>query len=276
MRILIIAVAIVALLIVAFVLRMRAPTEYQKLTSRATKLIQEEKYAEALPISEEAVEVAEKELNEWIQTFGPQHSNLMMTAQLSNALVFQAKIQCLLENQTEAENSLLRAIDVLENAVTENRHPEGSNEPPLPHLDLPEALGELGVFYWARGRFEESASIHRRAIEVTQMLFEEDYPAIQIPLVNLSAALNELGQYPEAEEALLRAIEVSEPYSSEEEVVAHGLVLALMNLVQTYEGQGKLDESQATLQRALETSRRDLGRNHPTTQMIQDELDAEP
>lgn len=70
---------VVAVLILALVLRVRRPTELERLGQEVSSLIGEERFSEALPIAERAVEAAQQEVEEWRQNLGSDHSDIMVT-----------------------------------------------------------------------------------------------------------------------------------------------------------------------------------------------------
>jgi len=268
-----IVIVVVAVLIIALVVRVRRPTEVQRLSKEVAVLMEEGRLAEALPVAERAVEAAREELEKWAHDLGSDHSNLIVTGQLAGAHRVLGRLHLRLENEGQAESAFKRAVDVLENAITENDPLHQSEEPAPPHPDLPEVLGEFALFYSQRSRFQEAISTYRRALELESHIYGEDSPALAGTLINLAGCLDHSGRVEEAEETLLRAISLLEPVASDEELLAFHLVAALNNLGLMYERHSQLEKARTNLQRALVEAGRYLGDNHqPFVEMIQGKL----
>ena len=252
-------IAVIILLIIGLVLKVRSPTERERLQVEVADLIKEERFEEALPLAERAVEAADRDFEKWTRDLGEQHTNLMVAGWLAGALSTLGHLQFRMDDTDGAEASYQRAIAVLDNAITQDLLiPEDDRTPPSPHPDLPEALLNLAFFYSESGRFGLAASTLRRTIEVEETLDGRDHPALALPLVNLAEALGHLGEKEEAEAALLRAISVAEPHATGEEAVGFILFAASNNLGQMYNRQGRTEEAVTTLQKALEIGERNV------------------
>jgi len=273
MSIWLLILALVVLSIIAVVVRVRQPSELEKLSSELGILINEERFEEALPLAEKAVSLAEGELDQWTQNLGSHHTNLIVTGQLASALGTLGQLQFRMEDTDGAEASYQRAISVLESSITQDLLiPEDDRTPPPPHPDLPEALLNLAFFYSETERSAQAASTLRQTIEVEEALDGKDHPVLALPLVNLAEALGHLGEQEEAESALLRAIAVAEPHAASGEAVEFILFAAFNNLGQMFKRQGRVEEAAAALQRALEIAEHNVEEHRPAIERIRNAL----
>jgi len=268
------AIAVILLLIVGLVLKVRSPTELEKLQQEVAGLIREERFEEALPIAERAVDVAYEDLDKWTRDLGEHHTNLIATGQVAGALQTLAIVHQGTQNSEKVEDCLQRAVSVLESAITQDLLiPEDDSTPPPPHPGLADALGNLASFYFETERFDQAASTYRRVVDTTQAEYGADDPILAASLVNLAAALYHLGEPEQGEATSLRAIALLEPVVSEDRLFAQGLVFALNNLGKMYKESGKLEESRATFQKAHEIAESYLEEEDPMVQEIKSPLE---
>src|SRR5262249_6262110 len=115
------------------------PNELSSLNDEARRLREERKYREAIPIAQQALELAER-------LYGPQD------LQVSEALT---KLGSLYERQglyTEAEPLFKRALEIAEQA-------RGQDDATIAWI-----LGELAGLYDSQHRFTEAVLIYKRAL----------------------------------------------------------------------------------------------------------------
>jgi len=266
-------IAVILLLIIGLVLRVRSPTEREKLQVELAGLIEQERFEEAMPLAERAVDAADREFEKWTRDLGEHHTNMMVAGWLAGALGTLGQLQFRMEDTDAAEASYQRAISVLESSITQDLLiPADDRTPSPPHPDLPEALLNLAFFYSETERFAQAASTLRQTIEVEEALDGKDHPVLALPLVNLAEALGHLGEQEEAESALLRAIAVAEPHAASGEAVEFILFAAFNNLGQMYKRQGRVEEATAALQQALEIAEHNVEEHRPAIEGIRSTL----
>jgi tetratricopeptide (TPR) repeat protein len=115
--------------------------EWNELNQQAEKLRQDEKYAEAIPIGQRALELAEK-------TFGPNHANV------AESLDNLARLYWAQRKYAEAEPLFKRSLAIREKTLG----PE--------HPKVARSLDYLAKLYRKTGKAEEASQLEERAREI--------------------------------------------------------------------------------------------------------------
>ncbi|UCE60824.1 MAG: serine/threonine protein kinase [Phycisphaerales bacterium] len=130
------------------------------------------------------------------------------------------------------------------------------------HPSTLESMDHLAHTLYRQGKWDESASAHRRTLEIKRRVLGEEHPDTLVSMNNLGLALRDEGKWAEAEELHRRALELQLRVLGEE----HPSTLASMsNLANMVSDQGKLSEAETLYRRALEIQRRALGEEHVNT-----------
>jgi CHAT domain-containing protein/tetratricopeptide (TPR) repeat protein len=208
---------------------------WEELNEQVKTLYGQGKYAEALPLAQDALRLAEA-------TYGPEHPNVATS--LNNLAVLYD------EQGKYAEAELLhrRALAIREKVLG----PE--------HPDVATSLNNLAEVYRAQGRYAEAEPLHRRALAIKEKALGPEHPAVATSLNNLAVVYQDQGKYGEAEPLYRRALAIREKaLGPEHPDVAN----ALNNLAGLYRDQGKYAEAEPLDRRALAISEKVLGPEHP-------------
>jgi tetratricopeptide (TPR) repeat protein len=118
----------------------------------------------------------------------------------------------------------------------------------------------LGQRYAAAGRFADALTQHRRAAALWRRAGPGATPSLAASLIQVSADLTSLGQYPEAEAQLNEVLRVQEPTLGPD----HPDVARTLNrLCSVLYHQGKAQQAEAAERRALKIRETAYGPDHP-------------
>lgn len=211
------------------------------LTNKVEELYRAGKYAEALPIAEKALKLAEQ-----------QHASV---AVLGAALDNVALLYKVLGRYGEAEPLYKRALDL---------HRQMPTDP-----DLPTAMNNLALLYDAQGRYAEAESLLTKAIDKWEKFLGPDAPAVATGCNNLGLLYQHQGHYAQARPQLERALKIREAaLGADDPAVA----TTLNNLALVLEHQGDYAKAEPMYERALAIALKGLGPDHPTVARIRENL----
>ena len=188
------------------------------------------------------------------------------------------------------------AVPLLEQALEVRREVQG----PI-HAEVAESLNHLGVTLAKAGAYDRAEPYFRQALEVRRALYSETHPEVGASVNNLALVLHELGDYRAAETLYRQALATQEllpeadvtalsnlalllydqgDYSEAERLYRESLrhfersgtedpVVARLRteLGMTLLEQGRLEEAERALRRAVERRRELLGPHHPDLAM---------
>lgn len=217
-----------------------SPQEEARLSSLAEKvgeLYQSGKFAEAVPIAQECLALAEKAL-------GPEHPE---SATHVNNL---AELYRSTGDYAKAEAMFQRALKIDERALG------------LDHPNVARDLNNLALLYKSKGEYERVESLYQRALKIQEKALGRDDPTVATYLNNLATLSIAMGDYLKAEPLLQRALAIDER--------ALGLdhpetATDLSNLALLYNSMGDYAKAEPLFQRALSINEKALGPDHPTT-----------
>jgi serine/threonine-protein kinase len=193
------------------------------------------KYAEALPLAEEALAVR-RELR------GEEHTDVASSL-LNLASILQAT------GHYDRAEQLLRQCLAMRRKLLGTAHP---------HVAI--ALSNLGLLLSTRGRLEESEQAHREALAIRRAAFGDDHLEVATSLNNLGTVLYGKGDRAGAVEHFERALAIWRRELSE----THPNVLSgLNNLGAARRDLGDLAGAERVLREALALRRKALGEQHP-------------
>ena len=252
-------------------------TRWNELNAQVNQLYAQGKYAEAIPVGQEALRVAEA-------TFGSESWNVASSCARLGGLYGS------LSKFNDAEPLLKRALKIDETAfgpqdptvardLTElgeiySGQAKYSQAEPLFQRVLSmeekglgpddpkvaEGLLNLAENYKAEGKYSAAEPLLRRALAIEQKAHGPDHADVSVFLNNLGGVLYQLGKYSEAEPLMRRALVIDEKALGAE----HPLVaLRLSNLSELYLQEGKYTEAEPLARRALAIDEKALSPNNP-------------
>jgi CHAT domain-containing protein/Tfp pilus assembly protein PilF len=206
----------------------------EPLNQQVLQLIQQGQYQKALPLAQQALEMAEREL-------GTEHLDL--TPLLTNL----AEIYRHTGDYNAAEPLYQRALAIREQAL-------GAEHP-----QVATSLNNLGVLYMEMGEYRTAEPLFERSIRIYEEA-DSSAPNLANTLTNLAQLYQEIGNYSAAEPLLKRAITLREnALGTEHADVADSLtVLGFL-----YMEMGNYSAAEPLLQRALSLRETAWGAEHP-------------
>jgi len=147
---------------------------WEKLSGETQALYQQGKYADALPVAQEALRVAEA-------SFGPEHPNVAKS--LNNlAALYHAQ-----GKYAEAEEFLKRSLAIKEKAL-------GPDDP-----DVAASLNNLAALYDDQGKHSEAEPLLRRSLAIREKALGSGHPDVARSLNNLAVLYEAQGKHADAE-----------------------------------------------------------------------------
>lgn len=207
---------------------------YVVLGQQTKKLFGEGKYAEALPLAEKMLVIAEK-------TFGPEDPTVSIVL-TGVALPLKE-----LGRYAEAEPLYKRAMAITEKALG------------VDHPKLRTALDGLAAIYEAQGRYSEAKPLLERSLAIAEKQGDPDHPDVGGALNSLAALYKALERHAEAEPLYKRALAIAEKAWGPDH---HGVGASSHNLAVLYQELGRYAEAEAMAKRALAIAEKTVGRDH--------------
>jgi CHAT domain-containing protein/tetratricopeptide (TPR) repeat protein len=209
--------------------------EAHALYSQASKLEDDGKYAEAIPVAEHALSIRQQ----WL---GPKHRDTGSSLDLLGILHHR------LNHYDKAGRLYQEALQVREAVLG------------LDHAETLGTLNNLALLYRDRGDYEDAESIFRRVISVREKLPDHENAALGRAYSNLGRLLYLMGKYVDAEPFYLQSIAIKERTLSPEHPSA---AISHSGLALVYKATGSFDKAVKSAQRALEIAEKALGSEHP-------------
>jgi len=248
----------------------RAVEPSYKLDGRVDELFRAGKYADAIPLAQQALALREKAL-------GPNH--LDVAKELSRL----AAIYNGLERYAEMEPLYKRALAIRERALGRD------------HFEVGEALNNLAYVYGNLGRLAEAEPLYERSLAIRERTLRPDHPYVGVSAKNLAmiyagqgrdadalaltekylgpdhpdvalfanhlaARAKEQHRYAEAEALYKRTLAIQEKVLGPDHPE---VALTLNDLVVLYERQNRYIDTEPLLKRVLAIRERALGPDHP-------------
>jgi tetratricopeptide (TPR) repeat protein len=208
---------------------------WNELNAQVVQLLQQGKYAEAIPLAQESLRVAEA-------TFGAQHPNV------ATSLDNLAELYRKQGRHSDAEPLYQRALDIDEKALG----PE--------HPDVGTDLNNLAELYRAQGRYADAEPLYQRALALDEKALGPEHPNVAIDLNNLAALYDDQGHYADAEPLYKRALAILEKALGPDHP---NVATSLNNLAALYKEQGRYADAEPFIERALAIDEKALGPEHP-------------
>jgi CHAT domain-containing protein/tetratricopeptide (TPR) repeat protein len=191
----------------------------------------QQKCAEAIPLAEQRLRLAERRL-------GKDHPETL------SGIYSLAELYTCQGRYGEAEPLFLRALSGRERVLGWER------------LETLATASALATLYKEQGRYEQAERLFRRALETQERLFGKDASLTTLPTIgNLAVLYLDQGRYAEAEPLFRRLFE---HYSFPDKDGRDALISA-HNLAIVYSALGRHAEAERLYRRNLETAERTLG-----------------
>ena len=142
---------------------------WEELNDKASQLLQERRYADAIKVCEEAIKVA-------TETFAPNHPCIAISKNLLGTLYWTYG------RFSEAEPLFRQALAIYEEGLV-------SATPPV----APD-LQNLADMYLAQDRYAEAEPLYRQAIEIYENAFGPDDPRVVAALNSLGGLFQDQGE----------------------------------------------------------------------------------
>ncbi|MBX7222899.1 MAG: CHAT domain-containing protein [Blastocatellia bacterium] len=208
----------------------------EKLNTKARKLLlQDGKYAEALPLARQAVEQSEK-------IMGPEHELL---ADCLNTL---AGCYLFLGESAQAAPYLVRALAIKEKIL-------GPDHPAVARI-----VGNLGTVYRSAGVYAKAEPLYLRTLATKEKKLGPEHVDFATDCNNLAALYNDMGEYAKAEPLYQRALAIWEKKLGPD---SPDVALVLTNLGNLYHFKGDYLREIQFQERALAIREKVLGPDHP-------------
>lgn len=208
---------------------------WYQLSEQVVQLQRQERSAEAIPIAQQAVRVAEA-------TYGPADRHLGLSLNVLGILLSDR------ESLADAETTLQRALGVMTKA-------SGSESG-----DVASVLDNLGNVYRKQGRYPEAEKATQQALVIHQKANGANDPSVATDAGNLALIYVAEGKYAEAEPLCRLAIAIDE---KQPQAGNRDLSVDLSNLGDLYLKEGKYAEAEPVLLKALSTDLSAVGKDHP-------------
>jgi CHAT domain-containing protein/Tfp pilus assembly protein PilF len=203
------------------------------LQDRARALTSAGKYADAIPLIQRALAIAEK-------ISGPDDLNVaFLLDDLAGVYEEQGRY-------TDAEPLYRRSLSIREKVL-------GPDDP-----DLAVGLNNLANLCLYQGRHAEAEPLLKRSLAIRQKVLGPEHPDVAAALSNLASLYYDQGRYADAEPLYKRSLAIQEKARND----FNGAV-TLVNLADLYEDEGRYADAEPLLKRSLALYEKTRGRDHP-------------
>lgn len=235
------------------------------------------KIAEALPLAQRALALAEQHEDEAPEILGDSLNNLAL---LHEALGSYAQAEPLYQRSLTIRESALGPNDInvgqtLNNlaalyqyqgrfteAETSYKRSQSIFEAALgpEHAAVATSVNNLAELYKTQGRYAEAEPLIKRSLSIREKALGLDHPDVGQSLNNLAVLYLFLGRAFEAEPLYKRALDISEKTSGPNHI---DVALNLNNLAYLYKSLGRHSEAEPLYQRSLSIRETEFGPAHP-------------
>jgi tetratricopeptide (TPR) repeat protein len=206
-------------------------SRWEQLDAQELQLVNQNKFAEALPIAAEALKIAEASL-------GPNDIHV------SIALTHLADIYDDQKNFAEAEPLYQRALALREKALGPD------------HLDVAISLTNLADLYEEQSKHAQAEPLYQRALIIREKKLGPDHPDVAVSLNNLAVVFDNEDKYAQAEPLYQRSLSIDEKALGPDHLDVAQL---LYNLARLYYHETKYAEAEPLYRRALQIREKALG-----------------
>jgi CHAT domain-containing protein/tetratricopeptide (TPR) repeat protein len=231
-----IAKGLAILLLSALALPLAAQeARWNELIKQASTLRDQQKYADAITVTKEAVQVAER-------TFGADDQKLAFSLGLLGLMYYaQGKY-------AEAEPLFKRSLAIYEKALGPD------------HLYVATSLRNLAQLAFDQGKYGEAEPLLKRSLVIREKALGPDHPDVATSLRELAGLYMQQGKYAEAEPLLKRSLVIREKALGPDH---REVATSLNSLAELYYHKGKYDDAEPLFKRSLAILEKALGPDHP-------------
>ena len=209
--------------------------KWNQLYDQISQLYRNGKYREAIPLAQQARQLA-------VEIWGPTHHNLAIS---NSWLGMLYKSQ---NRLAEAERLYLEAIDIVRKAL------------PKDHPYLATGLNNLAGLYDSQNRLAEAERLYLEVTEIDRKALPKDHPDLARDLNNLAELYRTQNRLAEAEPLLIEAIDIDRKALPKDHP---SLATHLNNLAGLYQSQNRLAEAERLYLEAIDIVRKALPKDHP-------------
>jgi len=214
------------------------PTTATSLNNLALLYKSQGRYADAEPLYLQTLEIRRSQLGETHPDTAASLSNL--------AGLYRAQ-----GRYADAEPLLLQALHIRRSQLGET-HPSTAT-----------SLNNLAGLYQSQGRYAEAELLLLQALHIRRSRLGETHPDTAGSLNNLAGLYKLQGRYTDAEPLYLQALEIRRSQLGDTHPDTAG---SLNNLATLYKSQGRYNEAEPLYLQTLAILMQSLGENHPNTQ----------
>ena len=194
---------------------------WYQLSEQAVQLKNQGNDAAALPLEQQAAQVAES-------TWGPNDQHVALSLNLVGLLEMH------LEKYSDAETHLKRAVDIF----TRLEGAQGK--------DVAATLDNLGILYQTLARLPDAEKVTQQALVIQEKLLGESDPAVAIAESNLALIYEKEDKYGDAEALYQKAIAIDQRRGDAEQIM-----LDLAGLGKLYSETGKYAQAEQASQQEV-------------------------
>ncbi len=205
---------------------------WYQLSEQAVQLKGQGKNADALPVEQQAVQVAQS-------TWGPDDAHVGLSLNLEGMLEMD------LEKYSDAETHLQRALEIFTRA-------EGGTS-----RNTAGVLNNLGVLYGHLANYPEAEKALSQALAIEEKLLGDNDPTIATDANNLALIYMKEDKYVDAEALYKKAIAIDQRLGRTD------LSIDLGGLGTVYEQMARYSDAEQAFNQALAVDLKALGPNHP-------------
>lgn len=209
--------------------------EITQLNRQFIQMYRQGRYAEAINIANQVLELARR-------YFGEDHT------EFASSLVNLAAIHQALGNYNEAEPLLKQALEIRKRVLSSD------------HLAVGTTLNNLAGLYEAKGEYRSAEPLYKQALEIYRKTKGEADPEYATVLSNLAQLYSATGRYVQAEPLLKQVLEIRLRSLGEEHA---DVALSRNNLAALYKELGKYVEAESLYREAIHIYHQQYGNEHP-------------
>jgi len=208
--------------------------EIASLEAKSNELSRSEKYSEAIPFAQRALDIREK-------TQGSDHPNVAVA--LNNLAILYRKLR----QYAAAEPLYKRALAIQERA----------SGPDSAKIAVP--LNNLANVYKDQGRYADAEPLYKRALTIWEKTLGPEHSNALVAANNLADVYRYQHRYADAEPLYKRVLAVRERTLAPDHL---DIAVSLSDLAQLYEGQGRYSDAEPLYKRSLEIEEKKFGLDH--------------
>ncbi|HIK12749.1 MAG TPA: tetratricopeptide repeat protein [Oscillatoriaceae cyanobacterium M33_DOE_052] len=209
--------------------------QWEQLDQQATQLYNQGKYAEAIIIVQQALNLA-------LSLYQGDHPNVATSLNDLAVLYYS-------QGRYEQAEPLYEEALAMTKRLFQGDHP-----------NVATSLSNLAELYRSQGRYEKAEPLYEDALAMRKRLFQGDHPDVALSLNNLAALYFSQGRYEEAEPRLEETLAMFKRlFKGDHPLVA----TSLNNLAALHSDQGRYEQAEPRLEEALAMRKRLFEGDHP-------------